>query len=285
VDVTAAGRAGRRGEPSGLIALIYEREGLPRFELPLELHRLYGGDFSLPERSVYANFVSTIDGVIAIPGFRRSNRLISDDSEPDRFVVGLLRAFADVVLVGSGTLRGSPNARWQAQEAFPPAASSFAELRRLLGRAGEPEVAIVTGSGSIDTAHPALRGGALVLTTARGAATLEGQLADASQLVVLPGSDRVDARAVVDFLCSRGHERILSEAGPTLFGSLASAGLADELFLTVSPLLAGRSTLEPNLGLVEGASLLPSRRVGGQLLSARVHGSHLFLRYRLEHGS
>jgi riboflavin biosynthesis pyrimidine reductase len=189
-------------------------------------------------------------------------------------VVGLLRACADVVLVGSGTLRGSPNARWQAQEAFPPAASSFAELRRLLGRVGEPEVAIVTASGSIDPAHPALREGALVLTTARGAATLEGQLADTSQLVVLPGSDRVDARAVVDFLRSRGHERILSEAG-----------LVDELFLTVSPLLAGRSTLEPNLGLVEGASLLPSRRLGGQLLSARLHGSHLFLRYRLERAS
>jgi riboflavin biosynthesis pyrimidine reductase len=265
------------------IAPIYEREGLSRFELPLELHRLYGGDFGLPERSVYANFVSTIDGVVAIPALRRSNRLISDASEPDRFVLGLLRAGADAVLVGSGTLRGSP--RWQAQGAFFPAASSFRELRRLLGRVGEPEVAIVTASGSIDPAHPALREGALVLTTARGAATLEGQLADTSQLVVLPGSDRVDARAVVDFLRSRGHERILSEAGPTLFGSLASAGLVDELFLTVSPLLAGRSTLEPNLGLVEGASLLPSRRLGGQLLSARLHGSHLFLRYRLERAS
>ena len=243
--------------PPEPIALVYEREGLPRFELPLELHRLYGGDFGLPKRSVYANFVSTIDGVVAIPALRRSNRLISDDSEPDRFVVGLLRACADAVLVGSGTLRGSPNARWQAQGAFAPAASSLVELRRLLGRAGEPEVAIVTGSGSIGTAHPALREGALVLTTARGAATLEGQLADASQLVVLPGSDRVDARAVVDFLRSRGHERILSEAGPTLFGSLASAGLVDELFLTVSPPLAGRSTLELNLGLVEARASFP----------------------------
>jgi riboflavin biosynthesis pyrimidine reductase len=267
------------------IALIYEREGLPRFELPLDLHRLYGGYFGLPERSVYANFVSTIDGVVAIPALRRSNRLISDNSEPDRFVIGLLRACADAVLVGSGTLGGSPNTRWQAQGAFPPAASSLLELRRLLGRAGEPEVAIVTASGSIDPTHAALCEGALVLTTARGAATLEGQLGDDSQLVVLPGSDRVDARAVVDFLRSRGHERILSEAGPTLFGSLASAGLVDELFLTVSPLLGGRSTLERNLGLVEGASLLPSRRLGGQLLSVRLHGSHLFLRYRLERAS
>lgn len=144
---------------------------------------------------------------------------------------------------------------------------------------------IVTGSGSIDPAYPALREGALVLTTARGAATLDGRVAAAGQLVVLPGSDRVDLAQSSNFLRSRGHERILSEAGPTLFGSLASAGLVDELFLTLSPLLAGRSTLELKLGLVQGASFLPSRRLGGQLLSARLHGSHLFLRYRLERAS
>jgi riboflavin biosynthesis pyrimidine reductase len=77
----------------------------------------------------------------------------------------------------------------------------------------------------------------------------------------------------------------LSEAGPTLFGSLASAGLVDELFLTVSPLLAGRSALDINLGLVEGATFLPSRRLAGQLLSIRLRGSHIFLRYRLERAS
>ena len=49
-------------------------------------------------RTVRIALVSTIDGVVAIPALRRSNRLISDDSEPDRFVVGLLRACADVVL-------------------------------------------------------------------------------------------------------------------------------------------------------------------------------------------
>jgi riboflavin biosynthesis pyrimidine reductase len=87
---------------------------------------------------------------------------------------------------------------------------------------------------------------------------------------------------VVDFLHSRGHERILSEGGPTLFGSLAAAGVVDELFLTVSPLLAGHSTREPKLGLVEDVDLLPSQRLASRLLSIRLHGSHLFLRYRLE---
>ena len=267
------------------ITVVYEREHLPRFKLPVELHRLYGGDFGLPQSCVFANFVSTIDGVVAIPSLRRSNRLISDDSESDRFVMALLRASADAILVGSGTLIGSPNARWQARDAYPAAAAQLDELRRGLGGSDQPELAVVTASGSIDPAHPAVRDGAHVLTTKRGAAKLAEQLPDASQLIVLPGEDGVDLHAAVEFLRSRGHNRILSEGGPTLFGSLASAELIDELFLTVSPLLAGRSANEAKLALVEDTDLLPSRRLASRLLSIRLHGSHLFLRYKLEHAT
>ena len=140
----------------------------------------------------------------------------------------------------------------------------------------------MTASGSIDPAHPVVRDGALLLTTERGAAKLADRLPGASQAVVLPREESVDLHAALAFLRSRGHERILGEGGPTLFGPLAAAGLVDELFLTVSPLLAGRSRLDGQLGLVEGSELRPSNRLTGRLLSIRVHGSHLFLRYGLE---
>jgi riboflavin biosynthesis pyrimidine reductase len=55
----------------------------------------------------------------------------------------------------------------------------------------------------------------------------------------------------------------------------------DELFLTVSPLLAGRAGTGARLGLVEGVELIPQTRVAGRLRSVRAHGSHLFLRYAL----
>jgi riboflavin biosynthesis pyrimidine reductase len=264
------------------LTLVYDRGDVPPFPLPAELQRLYGGELGLPERCVFANFVSTIDGVVAIPSLRRSNRLISEDSEADRFVMALLRACADVVLVGSGTLIGSPTARWQAEGAYPPAAAELAELRRLLGRPAGPEVAVVTGSGSIDPAHPAIRAGALVLTTARGAAKLADRLPDPARAAVLPGELEVDLRAALSFLHASGHERILSEAGPTLFGALAASGLVDELFLTVSPLLGSRSGAESKLGLVEHTELLPSRRLRTHLRSVRLHGDHLFVRYELE---
>jgi riboflavin biosynthesis pyrimidine reductase len=261
------------------LSLLFEREGLASLELPDELRRLYGGDLGLPERCLYANFVQSIDGVVAIPSLERSNAVIADESAADRFVMALLRALADAVLVGAGTLAASPTTRWRAETAFPPAADAFAELGRRLGRDEPARVAVVTTSGAIDAAHPAIQAGALILTTERGAARLAESLPGAAEAVVLPGEGAVDPRAAVELLHERGHERILTEGGPTFFASLAAAGLVDELFLTVSPLLAGRTQEEGRLGLVEAAALLPSLRYAGELLSVRRHQEHLFLRY------
>lgn len=261
------------------IVSLHERAGLARFDLPDDLSRLYGGHIGFAEECLFANFVSTIDGVVAIPSVQRSNALIADGSEADRLVMGLLRACADVVLVGCGTVLASPTGRWKAGTVFPPLARSFAELRRRLGHDGDAPVAIVTGRGSVPPDHPVLEDGAIVLTTSLGASALRGRLPGTTEIVVVGGEDTVDVTEGVAALRARGHGRILSEAGPRLFGSLAGAGLVDELFLTVSPLVAGRSPAEERLGLVEGIALFPEQRVGRGLLSTRLHGDHLFLRY------
>ena len=262
------------------LQLLDERPGLPTFDLPDELERLYGGGLGFPRRSVFANFVETIDGVVAMPAVERSNAIVSDGSEADRFVMGLLRAFADVVVIGSGTLLASPKGKWRAAGVYPPAADAFAELRRRLGKSLHPAVAIVTAGGSFDPTHPVLEAGAAVLTTAGAAADLQAAVPSAAEVVVVNEGDRVDPARALGALHARGHELVLSEGGPTLFSSLVAAGLVDELFLTVSPLLAGRSGL-PRLSLADGAELLPDVRVAGDLVSIRRQDSHLFLRYFL----
>jgi riboflavin biosynthesis pyrimidine reductase len=78
-----------------------------------------------------------------------------------------------------------------------------------------------------------------------------------------------------------GHRLILSEAGPHLFGSLLAERLVDELFLTLSPLIAGRRSLDGRLALVEETQLLPERADEARLLSLRRTGSHLLARYEL----
>ena len=90
--------------------------------------------------------------------------------------MGLLRAAADVVLIGSGTLQASPNGLWTPASTYPDTACDWAELRRRLGRPPEPALAVITGTGGVDPNHPAFERGALVLTTDAGAQALSGLL-------------------------------------------------------------------------------------------------------------
>lgn len=261
------------------LEVLYEADGLSAFDLPEMLRTAYGGPIGFPERRVFANFVSTLDGVVAIHEKVQSNRLIRGGSEADRFVMALLRACADVVLIGSGTLKGSPRTRWTPEHAYRSAADAFRELRRRRGQPPEPQLAVMTGRGSMDMAHPALVAGALVLTTEFGEAALRESLPPASTVLCLGQGTSVDPRLALQALHEQGHRLILSEAGPRVFGSLLAAGLVDELFLTTSPLIAGRPEDGNRLGLVEGADLLPGSGLPARLLSVRRAVSHLLLRY------
>ncbi|HEX5618574.1 MAG TPA: dihydrofolate reductase family protein, partial [Solirubrobacteraceae bacterium] len=83
------------------------------------------------------------------------------------------------------------------------------------------------------------------------------------------------AAALAD-LRTRGVRAVLCEGGPTLFGTLVAAGLVDELFVTLTPLLIGDDT---EATMIAGGRLpVPADLT---LLSVRQHGSELFLRYAL----
>ena len=263
-------------EPFTVLA---EDDDSPRWNLPDEIERLYG-PLGLADECLVANFVESLDGVVAIPGLPRSHAVVSDDSEADRFVLALLRACADIVLVGAGTLAASPTGTWRVDKAYPEAADAFAELRAARGLPEQPRVAVVTSGTSFVPSHPVLENGAVVLTTDAAATGLAGSVPHATEVVAVNDGASVDLPAAVASLRERGYGVIVSEAGPTLFGQLVAAELVDELFLTVSPLLACHA-LAPRLNLVEGVELLPERRIAGRLRSVRAHDSHLFLRYAL----
>lgn len=260
---------------------LYEEPGLPAFALPGELGEAYGGPLGFASPRLFANFVASIDGVVALPGELQSSHLIAAASEADRFVMGLLRACADAVLVGAGTLRGSPRSHWTAAHAYPPAAELYAELRRARGLPPQPTLAVLSGRGTVDPAHPGLVEPSLVLTSEQGAQRLDGRLPHSAALVPVGDAPTLDPVAAVAALHDRGHQLILCEGGPVVLAALVAAGLVDELFLTVSPVLAGRHPSAPRPSLIEGAELLPGRNVAARLLSLRRSGSHLFLRYAL----
>jgi riboflavin biosynthesis pyrimidine reductase len=261
------------GEP---LELLFEQNHLPRFELPDELAGNYGGTLGFDGPRVFANFVASLDGLVAVPGGVESGQLISGKNPADRFVMGLLRACADAVLVGAGTFRKSPGHLWFPDRIYPPAAAQFAETRQRLGLSLQPRFALVSASGDIDATEPALHG-ALVFSTRVGANKLRALLPKSARVVVLE-PDRVPLPAVLDFLRAAGMARVLTEGGPSLFSELVSQKLLDELFVTSSPALFGRYAGDQRKSLADGLDLAGAKL---ELLSVRRHSSHLFLRYAL----
>lgn len=260
-------------------------------ELPASLRARYGGELSIPLRgdrpTLIVNFVSTLDGVISYDTPEAAGGgEISGHFEPDRFVMGLLRALADVVLVGAGTVRADPDGTWTPRSVHPASEAAFRDLRDRLGLRPNPTTAIVTGSGSIDLGHPGLSDpaiGVMVITTDAGEVVLRRQTVPDHVQIRSTGA-RVEAQTVLATLASLGLELVLCEGGPHLLGQLLRAGLVDELFLTLAPQLAGRSPATPRLSLVEGTAFNVADAPWARLADLRRAGDHLFARYRLSEG-
>jgi riboflavin biosynthesis pyrimidine reductase len=248
-DNSAHPASGTRTGSLEPLELLYEEAGRPSFGLPPALATAYSGDLGFTAPCVYANFVASIDGVVALgPEHPSSGSAISGHEPADRFVMGLLRACADAVLIGAGTLRATPRHRWTPDHVYPQAASDFAELRRSLRRATQPQLVVVTASGEVPTENPALQSGALVATTADGARRLEGRLPPTCAISTAVEGSTLRMADVLATLSAQRHISVLTEGGPQLIGHLLGEGLLDELFLTTSPVLAGRAgTSRPGL--------------------------------------
>ena len=250
-------------------------------QLPAQLAEIYDGGLTIADGATYANFVSSIDGIVAIEhGRAASGGIVSGRNPADRFVMGLLRAFADVVLVGAGTVRAEGGkALWTPEFIFPDAAEGFAELRRQLKRDRSPTLVIVSARGQLNPSDRALQTGALVLTTEQAASRLRNELPRATQVRSISNDNQVPVEAIFDALRADGYRTVLTEGGPALFGQLVESRRIDELFLTVSPALMGQ-TGDESFGLIHGITFGRSPR-WARLASIRRHESHLFLRYRL----
>ncbi|MGC8634152.1 MAG: dihydrofolate reductase family protein [Candidatus Limnocylindrales bacterium] len=255
--------------------------------MPRALQRRYGGPLEVPLRpdrpAVLANFVETLDGIVALEVASPSGGgEISGFSEPDRFVMGLLRTLADVVVVGSGTVRATPRDRWIAEAVYPAGAPLFARWRSALGLSPQPATVVVSASGDLDPRHRGLSDPAVpvvLATTEAGAALARSRGFGPHVSIAALGSDTVSPDALLGFLAGRGVGVVLCEGGPHLLAQFEAAGLLDELFLTVAPQLLGRAAGSPRLGLLEGLALPPGPDRWLTLRSVRRAGDHLFLRY------
>jgi riboflavin-specific deaminase-like protein len=208
---------------------------------------------------VYVNMITTLDGHAAVDG--RSAGL-GDDADLESLLE--LRTIADAVLIGTGTVRAESYDRLVRSE-------ERRERRRTLGLVEDPPAVLISRRFDIPWeaglfAAPEQR--VLIYTG------MEGEVPDvAAPVEVVRLTDPTPAAALAD-LRARDVRALLCEGGPTLHGALHAAGLVDELFLTVTPVLTGEDH-EPSI--VAGGRLPDLTRL--RLLSVRQVGSELFLRY------
>jgi riboflavin biosynthesis pyrimidine reductase len=230
----------------------------------VDVHESFARDW-LGDGGVRVNFIASVDGAISVAGVSRGLQTPGDNQ-----IFAALRDLADVVLVGAGTIR---------VEGYSPMhlSAERIERRRSYGFAAELPLAMISRRLDLDpdakvfTDAPA-KARTIVLTCLAGDAAIRKRLEPVADVVIC-GDESVDLDRATAALRERGHTRILCEGGPTLYATLAERDLADELCLTISPLLVG-----------PGAGRITDGAVWGSTRSLRLAGlleedGALFCRY------
>ena len=205
---------------------------------------VYAGDERPLSPWVVVNMISTVDGATAVGG--KSGAL---GGPADKAVFGAIRAVADFILVGAGTVR--------AENYGPPSS----------GR-----LAIVSGSLDLDPGARVFSGGHRpVLITTRAAKEARGDALEPVADIWAFGEDRLNLRGVFDG--SPLYGIVVCEGGPSLNGQLIALDVVDEMCLTLSSLLAGGDSSRA----AHGPELDIPRRM--QLTRILEEDGLLFLRY------
>ena len=254
---------------------------------------------------IYSNFVQSLDGITSLLGWHASGGEISQSAE-DRWLMDLLRAHADGLLMGMNTLREEQRLRGPDSRGivFRVADPTLRELRRKLGKGRERNI-FITRAADLDLSqHKVFDGDAVeaaILTSPSGAERLRAQGAPPHIAIIAAGDkENLDLpRAIAKLKEELGVQYLLCEGGPTLYGSLARADLVDEKFLTIAPIEVGQ-VVPPEQERIAKEHTIPvllrptvfggpgftrERVTRWRWMSCRKAGDHQFNRYRRERWS
>lgn len=241
----------------------------PALDRPLdELMEDFRPSAARADRPLVAiNMVTSVDGRAQLDGTAEGL-----GSRADRRLMRLYRAAFDAVGSGAGTLR--------ATGVWLRVGDELADRRAAAGRPPNPTGVVVAGSGPIDTDADWFRGDEPRILVVGRSSALDAA-PPGTELLRAP-TDRPEPRWVVDRLAERGIGSLLLEGGPHLNAAFLAAGLIDEMYWTVGPLLLGTDALPMITPIAGGAAPAEPRR--GRLISVLRHGDELFLRYRFDVG-
>lgn len=217
---------------------------------------------------VSINMASTVDGKIT--SVRREEPKFT--SRLDKKTMDRLRAEADAVLVGAGTLRADD----------PPLQVRNPEMKAYRASLGKPDGLVnvlVTRSARVDPASRFFRDerarGHIVATVEDAPPENVARLASVARVWTI-GRGSVDLPELLRRLKADGIERLLVEGGGDLNWGFVHGDLFDELYVTIAPaLLGGRDA--PTLCEGDGLAMADRRKL--ELRSAEVVDGEIFCRY------
>lgn len=209
---------------------------------------------------VTANMIATADGRAAEDG---STRTLGGEADIELLVE--LRAAADAVLIGPGTIRAEGYDRLVKRE-------ERRERRRARGLEAEPLAVVISRSFDLpwDAGLFQAPEQPILVYTAEGAPDPPPTPAPVE---VARLADPTPQHALAD-LRRRGVRALHTEGGPMLLRGLLADGVVDELFLTIAAVITGDED-EPQI--VRGGRL-PERRTL-RLETVLRFGDEIFLRY------
>jgi riboflavin biosynthesis pyrimidine reductase len=256
------------------------------------LQKIYVGDWVIPELAgrpySYSNFVQSRDGRISfsVPGHAGGGD-VSGFNQHDQWLMGLLRARADAVVMGDMTLKTEPEHLWTCEYIYPSDPSLFLELRQRENRSERPLQVFLSLEGDLNTQARVFSEEVhiVVATTTRGAERAKDIRCEAKLEVLALGDEKVDIQQLCKVLYEHYQVKtLLCEGGPRAYGSFIAAQCIDEEFLTLAPTVVGNDASKMfRPSLIEGVAFMPDSYPRSIPLSLRRAEDHLFLRSRYQY--
>jgi riboflavin biosynthesis pyrimidine reductase len=216
---------------------------------------------------VYSNFISSLDGRIAVEVAGRDTYTVPDSiaNSRDWRLYQELAGQADI-LVTSGRFFRQYKAG-EAQDHLPVGSQpGFDDIRRwrtTQGLTAQPDIVILSSSLDIpQAALEAYRSRRIIVATGATTDKTRAQLLERSGIeVITAGAGKyVDGKRLVQLLGTKGYRSLYAIAGPAVLHTLVQAEVLQRLYLTIACRLLGGNAFDT---LLRGMPFTPA--VGMQL--------------------
>lgn len=222
---------------------------------------------------VFLNIATTADGKIA-PANRQ---FVPFSTQRDRDLLLKLRSEADAVMSGARTVDLCP-------VNLGPGGAKYRRMRLRRGLAEYNLRIIVSGAASINPNAEIFRhkfSPVIVLASGRAERKKIKALESLGAQLGIFGQAEIDFRGALRWLREKWDvKKLLCEGGGEVNAALLHAGLVDEVYQTICPVIFGGRTA-PTLADGIGIEKL-SDAIRLQMKSMKRHGDELYLRWRVE---